>query len=50
MYVIISTAAKVREKDDSLHFARCSFTGKAGVDGKNDSLLYSKTKEGIKKE
>jgi hypothetical protein len=50
MYVIISTAAKVCEKDHSLHSARCSFTGKAGVDGKNDSLLYSKTEEGIKRE
>jgi hypothetical protein len=38
MYVIISTAAKVREKDRSLHFARCSFTGKAEVDGKTISL------------
>ncbi|QNU20474.1 hypothetical protein IC805_13195 [Geobacillus thermoleovorans] len=50
MYVIISTAAKVREKDDSLYSARCSFAREAGVDGKNDSLLYSKAKEGIKKE
>jgi hypothetical protein len=50
MYVILSTAAKARKKDRSLHSAGCSFTGKAGVDGKNDSLLYSKTKEGIKKE
>jgi hypothetical protein len=49
MYVIIPTAAKLREKDDSLYSAGCSFTRKAGVDGKNDSLLYSKTKEGIKK-
>jgi hypothetical protein len=40
-------------KNDPLHSSRCSFTGKAGVDGKNDSLfilLYSKTEEGIKKE
>jgi hypothetical protein len=50
MYAIISTAAKVREKNDSLHSSRCSVVRKIGVDGKNDSLLYSKTKEGIKKE
>jgi hypothetical protein len=50
MYAILSTAAKVHEKGDSLHSARCSFAREAGVDGKNDSLLYSKAKEGIKKE
>ncbi|MGG1557887.1 hypothetical protein [Geobacillus thermoleovorans] len=50
MYAILSIAAKVREKDDSLYSAIYSLTREAGVDGKNDSLLYSKAKEGIKKE
>jgi hypothetical protein len=50
MYVILSTAAKVHEKDDPLHSSRCSVVGEIGADRKNDSLLYSKTKEGIKKE
>lgn len=50
MYVILSIAAKVHEKDDPLHSSRYSVAGEIGADRKNDSLLYSKTKEGIKKE
>jgi len=50
MYAIISTVAKVHEKDDPLHSSRCSVVGEIGADRKNDSLLYSKTKEGIEKE
>ncbi len=49
MYAILSTAAKVHEKDDPLHSSRCLVAGEIGADRKNDSLLYSKTEEGIKK-
>jgi hypothetical protein len=49
VYAIISTVAKVCEKDDSLYSSRCSVVGKIGVDGKKH-LLYSKVKGGIKKE
>jgi hypothetical protein len=45
MYAIISTAAKVREKNDSLHSSRCSVVRKIGVDGKNDSLFQKRKKE-----
>jgi hypothetical protein len=50
MYAIISTATKVREKNDSLHSSRCSVVRKIGVDGKNDSLYYiQKRKKELKK-